>query len=177
MAQAEPGPEMLVDIVDDQDNAVDRRKRSELFKAPGGFRTVHAFIFNSQGKLLLQQQSQHRCRGPLTWGSSVAGYLFAGETYEEAIRRRIRQELGITVKELRLLGVVPTKDLGHNKFVGLYMCESDGPFQFDETHIEQLEFASIKSVERSIAEKRRSFTTTFLALWTYFQQNSDRQPS
>jgi isopentenyl-diphosphate delta-isomerase len=163
---------MVVDIVDAQNRPVGTVKRRDIFKTPGGFRTVHAFIFSSQGELLLQQQARTRERAPLSWGSSVAAYLFAGESYEQAAARRIEQELGVRLANLKLVGVVKVDDLGHDKFVGLVECQSDGPFQPDSKHIERLQFTPRGKIDQSRRKGEVTFTPTFLLLWRLYRRSS-----
>src|SRR5918911_1858910 len=85
----------IIDAVDARDEVIGTVKRSEVFTKKIGFRVVHAFVFNPHGALLLQRIAAHRDRHPLQWGSSVAGYVLAGESYDEAIRRKTRLELGL----------------------------------------------------------------------------------
>ena len=161
---------MLIDLVDSRNRPVGKVKRKDVFTVPGGFRTVHVFITNSEGHLLLQQQSRSRDRAPLTWGSSVAAYMFAGESYEEAARRRIQQELGVDDFELEVVGTIKVDDLGHDKFVGLVVGHSEGPFQHDRTHIERLEFVSPRDIDRRIRSGAIAVTPTFKALWRFFKE-------
>src|ERR1700747_2339042 len=88
-----PRASALIDRVDPADRPVGKVRRGEVFEKRAGFRVVHVFVFDWEGQLLLQQLGRHRDRNPLKWGSSVAGYLNAGEDYLEAAQRRLREEL------------------------------------------------------------------------------------
>src|SRR5437899_882621 len=85
----------LIDRVDQADLATGVVLRNEVFKHHFGFRTVHIFVFNPAGELLLQQLGRNRERNALRWGSSVAGYLNHRESYVHAAVRRLREELGL----------------------------------------------------------------------------------
>lgn len=161
---------MLVDCVDQRDQVVGKVKRKDIFRGSCGFRTVHVFVVNSNGKLLLQQQSHSRDRAPLTWGSSVAAYLFSGETYEKAAARRLQQELGVSDVDITLLGVLHLKDLGHDKFVGLAFVESSGPFTPDPNHIERVRLMSPNQVLARWRKGSMALTPTFLALLEFYNR-------
>ena len=66
-----------------------------------------------------------RERHPERWGSSVAAYLYAGESYQEAAQRRLWEELGLE-GPLRRIGKTRMADERSLKFVELYTL-LDGP--------------------------------------------------
>jgi isopentenyl-diphosphate delta-isomerase len=68
-------------------------------------RGFSAFIFDTEGKLLLQQRSASKVTWPLVWSNSVCGHPAEDESAEEAARRRLAHELGLT--EVALLDVLP----------------------------------------------------------------------
>ncbi|MBZ5728571.1 MAG: NUDIX domain-containing protein [Acidobacteriia bacterium] len=117
--------DMLIDTVDDQDRATGVIKRSEALLRHVGFRVVHILLFNHQGDLLLQQLALTRPRHPGAWGSSVAAYVAAGETYWQAAQRRLPQELGVTA-QLRELGKTTMLDEVAKKFITVYTGSTDG---------------------------------------------------
>ncbi|MEZ5452394.1 MAG: isopentenyl-diphosphate Delta-isomerase [Thiothrix sp.] len=64
-------------------------------------RGFSAFIFNPQGKLLLQQRSFSKLTWPGFWSNSCCGHPALGESVTEAIQRRAWVELGIQVHDLQ----------------------------------------------------------------------------
>lgn len=57
---------------------------------------VHLHIFNNAGDLYLQKRSMTKDIQPGKWDTAVGGHVDLGETVEEALRREVREELGIT---------------------------------------------------------------------------------
>ena len=57
---------------------------------------VHLHLFNSRGELYLQKRSMNKDIQPGKWDTAVGGHIDYGETVEEALRREVREELGIT---------------------------------------------------------------------------------
>jgi len=92
---AAPGSTSLIDAVDDANEPVGAVARGDVFRLKANFRTVHVLVFNQAGDLLLQRLSATRERHPLMWGSSVAGYLHAGEDYLAAGQRRHQVHRGV----------------------------------------------------------------------------------
>jgi isopentenyldiphosphate isomerase len=57
---------------------------------------VHLHIFNSRGELYLQKRPLWKDIQPGRWDTAVGGHVGFGESIEEALRREVREELGIT---------------------------------------------------------------------------------
>ncbi len=71
---------------------------------------VHLHVFNSRGELFLQRRPCWKDIQPGKWDTAVGGHVDYGESAEEALRREVREELGIT-------DFIP-------EFVGKYVFES-----------------------------------------------------
>lgn len=56
---------------------------------------VHLHVFNSVGELYLQKRPQWKDIQPGKWDTSVGGHVQFGETPEAALKREVREELGI----------------------------------------------------------------------------------
>ena len=56
---------------------------------------VQALIFNSEGKLLIQQRSHEKIGWPDRWDITTGGGALAGETGAQAIERELFEEVGI----------------------------------------------------------------------------------
>lgn len=163
-----PRPDMPVQIVDDRDLAIGIARRDRVLPEQQNFRVAHLFLFNSRNELLLQQLAATRERHPLAWGASVACYLFAGETYADAIRRRTVQELGCVIDEPTYLGKTSMNDGGSLKFIGAFGGRHDGPFAIDRAHIAQVEFVKVDRIASELASGGRVFTPTFRHLFGEF---------
>jgi isopentenyl-diphosphate Delta-isomerase len=164
-----PNEIMLVDVVDQADQPIGKIPRGLLFHEHANFRVAHDLIFNSQGELLIQQIASTRNRHPGYWGTSVAAYMFAGESYEDAANRRLVEELGVRNVKLRYLGKTSMVDEGCYKFIAIFTGTSDGPFTFDRTHIERLEFVPLPRIHELIETESRRFTPTFLEVLRFYE--------
>jgi len=163
-----PAKTSLVDCVDDEDRVVGRLPRGDVLEAGANFRTVHVFVFHGD-RLLLQQLAPTRERYPERWGSSVAAYIFAGESYEHAARRRLWEELGLE-GSLTYVGKTHMEDERSLKFVELYTL-SDGPASICEPgHIEDLRYWNRQELDQIVVDAPETFTPTFLHVYGYFER-------
>jgi 8-oxo-dGTP pyrophosphatase MutT (NUDIX family) len=141
--------------------------RRDVFKEHANFRTVHVLVLNRDGAILLQQLAPTRERHPLKWGSSVAGYMHAGEAYEEGARRRLREELGLETP-LHAVGVTPMQDAGVTKFVGVFVTIADRARVEEPDHIAAIEFRPQRAIERDVRINPQAYTDSLrhvLAYW------------
>lgn len=56
---------------------------------------VHLHVFNSKGELYLQLRPEWKDIQPGKWDTAVGGHVDLGENVEMALRREVREELGI----------------------------------------------------------------------------------
>ena len=62
-----------------------------------------AYLFNDRGELLLTQRALDKATFPGVWTNSVCGHPAPGERLHDAVRRRAADELGLEVRDLRLV--------------------------------------------------------------------------
>lgn len=58
-------------------------------------RAFSVFIFNSKGEFLLQQRADEKYHSPGLWSNSCCSHPNKDETLQDAINRRLKEELGL----------------------------------------------------------------------------------
>lgn len=56
---------------------------------------VHLHLFNSRGELYLQKRPEWKDIKPGKWDTAVGGHVDYGEEVTDALRREVREELGV----------------------------------------------------------------------------------
>ncbi len=112
--------------------------------APGQFRmVVHICIFNSEGKMLIQQRQPFKSDWSNMWDLSVGGCSQAGETSQDAAHRELLEEIGLDVD---LTDVVPFFTINWEKgFDDYYLLERDldpASLKLQETEVQAVRWAS-----------------------------------
>src|SRR6202035_3969755 len=102
-------------------------------------RAFSLLIFNGRGELLLQQRSANKHLWPLYWSNSCCSHPRRGESMEDAIQRRSRQELGVVTQFQFLYKFkyqVPFKDIGaEHELCWVFVGQSNEPIQVNENEI------------------------------------------
>lgn len=158
---AAPSKRELIDLVDHNDHVIGQITRGQALHPGTAFRVVHVLAVNDRDEVVLQRIGGGGTRHPGQWGSSVAGYLHAGESPLAGARRRMAEEIGLD-SALSFLGRTQMTDSGAHKFIYVYMTRVDRlPRIYDEAHVAELRFWSLQAI--ADAEKKGSdvFTKTF----------------
>jgi len=158
--------EEIFDVVNDRDEVIDRRPRSEVHRLGLLHRAVHVLVFNSRGEVFLQKRSMTKDREPGKWDSSTSGHVDSGENYDASAVRELREETGLIVQKTpeRLFKI----DAGvetDQEFVWLYRCSAEGPFQLHPDEIERGEWFVPEAVTRWVAGRPQDFASAFRLIW------------
>ncbi|MFQ6049909.1 MAG: NUDIX domain-containing protein [Candidatus Paceibacterales bacterium] len=163
--------EEYFDVVNEEDEIIGRAKRSECHKKNLIHRAVIVFIFNDEEKLLLQKRSEFKDLYKGCWASSVGGHLDLGESYSEAVKRELKEELGIELP-LEQSFFIKIRRKIDSENVRLFTGKNNGPFDFNKREIERVDFFSPTEIKKMI-KKGETFTPTFLAAFkTYLERES-----
>jgi isopentenyl-diphosphate Delta-isomerase len=83
-------------LVDSTDRIVGELDKGACHDGDGVLhRAFSLFIFDPEGRLLIQQRAAGKRLWPGYWSNSCCSHPRAGETMAEAVGRRLRQELGL----------------------------------------------------------------------------------
>ena len=163
--------EEIFDVVNERDEVIDRKPRSEVHRLGLMHRAVHVLVFNQRGHIFLQKRSMSKDRQPGLWDSSASGHLDTGETYDACAVRELREELGLSLstapKRLFKLAASPETDQEH---VWIYRCGSEGPFTLHPEEIERGDWFSPETVTRWMKEKPGEFASALLIIWARIRQ-------
>ena len=87
----------LFPIVDEEGRVTGSATRGECHNGSRLLHpVVHLHVFNSNGELYLQKRPDWKDIQPGKWDTAVGGHIDFGETPDQALRREVSEELGIT---------------------------------------------------------------------------------
>ncbi len=89
-------------LVDEKNHILGTMPKAEVHqKKTPLHRAFSVFIFNNKGEILLQKRSARKKTWPGVWSNSCCGHPALGEKNEQAAKRRIKEELGLKVKNIK----------------------------------------------------------------------------
>src|SRR5689334_14359113 len=158
--------EEIFDVVDERDEVIGKRPRSEVHRLGLMHRATHVLVFNKRGRVFLQKRSMTKDRQPGLWDSSVSGHVDSGEEYDACAVRELREEIGLEVSHVprRLFKLAASAETDQ-EHVWVYTCEAEGPFQLHPDEIERGDWFEPDEVTRWMKERPHDFASALLMIW------------
>ena len=111
--------------------------------------TAGALIFNDAGQVLLLK---HRFRAGSGWGIP-GGFLEVGEQPEEALRRELREEIGLEVKNVEIFTARSFKKPRQVEI--LFRCHANAAVKPRTMEVEHAEWFSVQEVPAGLPNDQR----------------------
>jgi isopentenyl-diphosphate delta-isomerase type 1 len=165
----------MFEIVDEHDRVIGQASRSECHGNPALIhRVAHVHVCNRQGALLLQKRSLRKDIQPGRWDTSVGGHLEVGESYLQAARREMREELGLEQHPLTFLYYSKIRNAVESENVASYLVHAEGPLPFCRDEIDEVRFWSAPEIEYCL--DRGVLTPNFVEEWTLLKDWNRKFP-
>ncbi len=141
--------EEYLDILDNEGNFTNTVKTRELAHRLGLWhRTVHIWVVNDDGQVLLQLRAPTVHSDPNRWDISSAGHIPAGESSRSGAVRELQEELGIYTQEDKLVFLFVNKheiiceNICDRAFNDIYLLQAN--INIDELTLQKEEVAAVK---------------------------------
>lgn len=166
----------IFDVVDADDRVIGQATRLEVHARGLMHRAANVFVFNSQGRLLVQKRSASKDEFPLCYTSSASGHLDAGETYDACAARELQEELGLATP-LERLGKFAATPENANEHTTLYRTVTDDTPTFHTGEIESVAYFDLDELSRMMEQAPDTFAPPFRVLFRwYMQHQADQGP-
>ena len=113
---------------------------------------VHLHIFNKAGDLYLQKRSMSKDIQPGKWDTAVGGHIDYGESVEEALRREVREELGIMSFEPTFMKRYVFESIVEKELVHTFRTIYEGPFDPDPEELDDGRFWSLQEIKDNLGK-------------------------
>jgi isopentenyl-diphosphate Delta-isomerase len=163
-------------LVDELDREIGSRSKTECHSGNGVLhRAFSVFVFNGQDELLLQKRAAEKPLWPNYWSNSCCSHPRQGESMEQAVSRRLIQELGFDCSVQFLYKFKYHAQYGalgaEHEYCWVYYGRYDGPVDPNINEIADWRFIGIRDLKAELEATPGRFTPWFKMEWTHIHHN------
>jgi len=136
----------LVEVLDDDGSVLEVVPRWRMRAENLRHRAAYLLVTGRDGRLLLHQRSDTKDLWPGRWDLAAGGVVAAGESWDDAARRELAEELGVVDAEPVLLGDARFDSDECRVEARVYRVVTDGPFRFADGEVVAVAFASAEEL-------------------------------
>lgn len=154
----------LIDIVDEKDVVTGTVLKSVAHLEGILHRVVIVEVINSKGEWLMVRQAPDR-QDPGKFVNPVGGHVQSGEPVTSAVRREVKEELGIDVSEFEFIGKKiysrQVREKKENHLFVLYQVHSDEEPTLNEESVDYRWF-SREQLKKELQDNPTVFGASFI---------------
>ncbi len=146
---------MKLILVNENDEVVGKEEKLKAHQEAKLHRAFSLLIFNSKNQLLLQKRSSKKYHCPNLWANSVCSHPTPQESLETAVKRRLKQEMGMEISNIKKIGILRYKKefengLTENEIDYVFTAKSDEKPKPNPDEVSKTKYLTIKQVKKEI---------------------------
>ncbi|WP_351230863.1 isopentenyl-diphosphate Delta-isomerase [Streptomyces sp. NPDC002133] len=160
---------ILLELVDENGHTIGTAEKLSAHRAPGQLhRAFSVFLFDEQGRLLIQRRALGKYHSPGVWSNTCCGHPYPGEAPFAAAARRTYEELGVSPSLMAEAGTVrynhpdPASGLVEQEFNHLFVGLVQAPLRPDAEEIGETAF--VTAGELAERHARDPFSAWFMTV-------------
>ena len=152
-------------LVDEKDAAVGVCEKMEAHKKGLLHRAFSVFIFNTKGKMLLQQRALNKYHSGGLWTNACCSHPASGEATILAATRRLQEELGFIVYIKKAFDFIYQADFDNglieHEYDHVYIGQYDGDINFNKEEVMAICYKSISEISNELQTASHNYTAWF----------------
>ena len=149
-------------LVDEHDKQIGTAEKLQAHKEGRLHRSFSIFVFNSGGKLLMQQRAHSKYHSGGLWSNTCCSHPRLGESVQEAARRRLKEEMGIDCALTEAFSFVYKVKLENNltehEYDHVLTGKFDGTPVPSPEEVAQFKWIDITHLKKDIANNPDNYT-------------------
>ena len=155
----------MVILVDKDDNPIGKSSKIEAHEKNLLHRAFSVFIFNSEGKILMQQRAKDKYHSAGLWTNTCCSHPFPGEDIYAAAYRRLWEEMGIKteLKYLMKFQYYAPFDNGLTEYEidSVFIGYCDKKPVINKEEVQAYKYMDFQNIEEDIIENPENYTVWF----------------
>ena len=152
-------------LVTEDDLPIGTMDKMEVHRKGFLHRAFSVFIFDRQGRMLLQQRAPQKYHGGLLWTNACCSHPYPGEEVAAAAQRRLKEELGFTTPLQKIFSFTYRAEVENNliehEFDHVFAGEYEGKIHMNETEVCNYMYRQLEEIKNDLAGNPEQFTSWF----------------
>jgi isopentenyl-diphosphate delta-isomerase len=152
-------------LVDEQDNPIGTCEKMEAHRQGLLHRAFSVFIFDAQGRMLLQQRALSKYHSGGLWTNACCSHPFPEEDNLAAASRRLQEELGFTTSLRKVFDFYYRAEfdngLTEHEFDHVFVGQYEGALEVNPQEVMDYCFLSLDEIENQLTTRPDRYTEWF----------------
>ncbi len=142
-------------------------------------RAISICIFNSKGEMMLQQRASTKYHEPGKWVNTVCSHPKPGETPDQAVHRRLMEEMGFDCPMHEVTQFVYRTDVGNNltenEYDHLFFGTYEGAPKPNPDEVQGWKWANLEEIEKDMKRSPGKYAAWFKYVLKETMKNLDKK--
>lgn len=161
----DPTQTQLVECVDANGKAVGTAPKMDVHLDGTLHRAISVFVFDEEGRELLQQRAVSKYHAPGLWSNTVCSHPFPGESPTDAAHRRLKEELNMSAELCEVFVMRYRADVGEglveHEYDHVFVARALSDPNPNPEEVQSVKWMGMGAVNNAIIETPEAFTPWF----------------
>jgi 16S rRNA (adenine1518-N6/adenine1519-N6)-dimethyltransferase len=157
----------IMDYVDENDNVLGQDTKENIKEKNLDYRVVHIWVLGKDGRIMVCRRPQNNKAHAGLWTYSAGGHVRAGESYEEAAKRELKEELALEGELKHLFKIRYKHPRACYVFTDLWLMAKPSLIEekkFDKTEVFEVALYEFEQLKELIKKQPSMFQPQLLRL-------------
>lgn len=157
--------EQQVILVNERDEEQGLMEKMEAHRQGLLHRAFSVFVFDANGRMLLQQRAAKKYHGAGLWTNACCSHPFPNESVEAAAARRLREELGFETPLEKIFSFTYKADVENglieHEYDHVFAGEYEGEMKLNGEEVAAVRYQGMEEIEAALQRQPEAFTAWF----------------
>lgn len=152
-------------LVTPEDEAIGMMDKMEAHQKGVLHRAFSVFIFDTEGRMLLQQRAGQKYHGAYLWTNACCSHPMRDEPVEQAAQRRLMEEMGFQTPLKKIFAFMYKATVENNliehEYDHVFAGEYEGPVHMNREEVCNYTYSQLSAVKKQLQNHPERFTSWF----------------